>query len=55
MEEKYGVNLKVDHMVWTWLAEYAGYLVTRAEVGSGGKTAYERVKGKEAKIPGIEV
>ena len=54
LEERWGVKLEVDHMVWAWLAEYAGYLVTRAEVGDDGKTAYERIKGKTAAIPGIE-
>ena len=54
VEEKWGVKLEVDHAVWPWLVEYAGWLLTRAEVGADGKTAYERSRGKEAKLPGVE-
>ena len=54
MEEKWGVKLEVDHAVWPWLVEYAGWLLTRAEVGADGKTAYERSRGKDAKLPGVE-
>ena len=34
--------------------EYAAYLLTRAEVGADGKTAYERSRGKVAKLVGVE-
>ena len=34
--------------------EYAAYMLTRAEVGADGKTAYERSRGKMAKLPGVE-
>jgi len=37
-----------------FMAEYAGYLVNRLEVGKDGKTAYERVKGKTATVLGLE-
>ena len=36
VEEKWGVELEVDHAVWPWLVEYAGWLLTRAEVGADG-------------------
>ena len=54
VETRLGVHLDVEHVVWPWLAEYAAYLLCRAEVGHDGKTAYERAKGKLGKIPGME-
>jgi hypothetical protein len=36
------------------LVEYAAYMLTRAEVGADGKTAYERSRGKVAKLAGVE-
>ncbi len=53
-EEKWGVELDTEHMVWPWLVEYAAYMLTRAEVGADGKTAYERSRGKVAKLAGVE-
>ena len=43
--------MKIDltHSVWPWIAERAGFLLTRFEVGRDGKTACERLKGKSAK------
>ena len=54
LEDKWGVKLEVAHPVWTWLAEYAGWMLTRGEVGRDGRTAYERIKGKKAKLHGME-
>ena len=54
LEEKWGVKLEAEHRVWPWLVEYAAYMLTRAEVGADGKTAYERSRGKMAKLPGVE-
>ena len=54
LEEKWGVELPIEHPVWPWLVEYAAFLLTRGEVGKDGKTAYERSRGKEAKIQGFE-
>ena len=48
------MKLDAEHMVWPWLVEYAAYLLTRAEVGADGKTAYERSRGKVAKLVGVE-
>ena len=41
--EKCEVKVKVDvtHSVWTWIAEQAGFLLTRFEVGRDWKSAYE--------------
>jgi hypothetical protein len=50
------VKTKIDdeHPIITWLAEYAAWLLNRFEVGRDGKTAYERMKGKSAKVQGTE-
>ena len=54
LEEKWGIKLDVVHPIWAWIAEYAGWLLTRCEVGRDGKTAYERIKGKQARVQGME-
>ena len=54
VEEKWGVSIGIDHAVWSWLIEYAGWLLSRCQVGKDGRTAYERIKGKRAKIQGLE-
>jgi len=48
------VKLGIGHPVWSWMAEYAAFLLTRFEVGTDGRTAYERMKGKKAKVQGME-
>ena len=34
LEDKWGVELKIDHPVWPWLVEYAALLLIRGEVGT---------------------
>ena len=47
LEEKWGVRLGAEHVVWPWLVEMVGWLMSRAEVGADGKTAIRDVaKGK---------
>ena len=53
IEEQWEVKIVVTHFVWLWIAEQAGFLLTRFEVGRDGKTAYERLKGKSAKVQGL--
>ena len=36
------------------MAEYAGWILTRFEVGHDGQTACERTRGKSAKVQGME-
>ena len=50
IEGRWGVKIDVTHSIWPWIAEHAGFWLTRFEVGRGGKTAYERLKGKSAKV-----
>ena len=37
-----------------WITEHAAVLLNRFEVDHDGKTAYERNKGKKAKVLGME-
>jgi hypothetical protein len=54
LDERYKIKIDVEHLVVTWLVDYAAYLVNRLEVGKDGKTSYERSKGKKATVIGIE-
>ena len=54
IEEKMEVKIGGKHAIWAWVAEYSSYLLNRFEVGKDGKTAYERCKGKKAKVLGLE-
>ena len=52
VEERTGAKLTLRHPIMTWMVECATYLLNRYEVGHDGKTAYERCKGKVAKVLG---
>ena len=54
LEGRLGQKVDAEANVVAFMAEYAGYLVNRLEVGKDGKTAYERVKGKSATVLGLE-
>ena len=41
IEGRWGVKIDATHSIWPWIAEHAGFLLTRFEVGRDGKTAYE--------------
>ena len=47
VEDKWGVKLEAEHRIWPWLVEAVGWTMTRAEVGKDGKTAFERIRGKQ--------
>ncbi len=53
-DERYKVKVDIQHPVITWLCDYASFIMNRLEVGADGKTAYERIKGKRAEVPGLE-
>ena len=53
IEENWEVTIDVAHSVWPWIAEQAGFFLTRFEVGRDGKTAHERLKGESAKVQGM--
>ena len=54
LEDRIGVKVEAEAKIATFMAEYVGYLLNRLEVGEDGKTAYERIRGKTAKLLGIE-
>ena len=54
LEGRMGKKVDAEKKIVTFMAEYAGYLVNRLEVGKDGKTAYERSRGKKAKVIGVE-
>jgi hypothetical protein len=54
LEMRVGGKVPSDHNVVTWLVEFAAVLVNRYEVGRDGKTPYERLRGKDSKILGLE-
>ena len=54
LEGRMGKKVDVEKKTITFMAEYAGYLVNRLEVGKDGKTAFERSRGKKANVMGVE-
>jgi len=54
LEGRLKMEVDAERRIVTFMAEYAGYLMNRLEVGKDGKTAYERTKGKKATVLGIE-
>ena len=47
LEQKIPQVLKDDHPLMAWIPEYAGFLLSRFQVAADGKTAYEKLKGKQ--------
>ncbi len=54
LEGRIGCKVSAQRRIISFMADYAGYLVNRLEVGKDGKTSYERSKGKKAKVLGVE-
>ena len=54
VDERYMVRISAEHLIITWLVDYAAFLVNRLEVGRDGKTSYERSRGKSATVLGVE-
>lgn len=54
IEERWGAKIPHKHPAVPWIIEYAGFLLNRFEVSNDGKTAYERFKGRKARVHGIE-
>ena len=46
VEEKAKIKLNDAGVLLAWIIDYAGTAITRCKVGSDGKTAYQRLKGK---------
>ena len=54
LESKIGMAIPSSHDIVPWLIEYAAVLLNRGQVGADGRTAYERLKGKRASVPGLQ-
>ena len=54
LESKIGTKISSSHDIVPWLVEYAAVLLNRGQVGADGRTAYERLKGKKAALPGMQ-
>ena len=54
LEMRIKQKLPSDHNILTWLVEFAAVLVNRYEVGHDGKTPYERLRGKQSNLLGLE-
>ena len=53
LEDRWKMKIPHKHSVVPWIIKYSASLLNRFEVGHDGKTAYERLKGKKAKVLGI--
>ena len=49
LEHKLKITIECTHPVMTWLVEHAAETLNKFHVGSDGRTAYERMKGKSYK------
>ena len=52
LESRIGSEIPSDHDVAPWIIEYAATIISKCQVGAGGETAYERFKGKPARLSG---
>ena len=53
-EARLGKKVPSDHAALASLVEFAVVLINRYEVGHDGKTPYERLRGKQSKLLGLE-
>lgn len=53
LEGRLGCKIDAKEKVVVFMAEHAAYAQNRLEVGADGTTAYERTKGKSAKVLGL--
>ena len=54
LQERWKVEIPVEHPVVRYIVEHAAVLLNSFEVGADGKTNYERCKGNHASTLGIE-
>ena len=54
LEECLGFSIEARAPLVTHLPEFAAYVINRLRVGNDGFTNYERAKGKQARVLGIE-
>ena len=51
LDRKLDAKLEANHVIFPWLIEHAGVLISRHKVWNDGRTAYETIKGKRASTP----
>ena len=53
IEDKTGKTIKLSDNIVPWIVRHAGYIITRCKVGSDGKTAMQRMKGRKTNAPWV--
>ena len=53
VEDKTGKPIKLSDTIVPWIVRHAGYILTRCKVGSDGKTAMQRMKGRKTNAPWV--
>ena len=51
LQRDLSVTLPTNHPIYAWLVNYAGFLISRFQIGVDGKTPYQRLKGKPYRRP----
>ena len=54
LENKIDGHIPSNHPVMAWMSEFVGDAITKGLVGADGKSAYERLYGKECRDEGLE-
>ena len=54
LEMRLETEIPSNHNILAWLVEFTGTVVNRYEVGRDGKTPYERLRGKQSRLIGLE-
>ena len=49
-----GAQIPSNHNILAWLVEFAGTVVNRYEMDRDGKTPFERLRGKQSRLIGLE-
>lgn len=55
LQDRWKVEIPIEHPMVSYIVEYAAVLLNKFEVGADGKTSYERCKGKRANTLGIKI
>ena len=53
-ETRVGAQIQSNRNILAWLVEFAGTVANRCEVGRDGKTPFERLRGKQSRLIGLE-
>ena len=48
IEEMAKTTLEANHAIITWIVRHAGFILSRHKIGSDGRTACERIKGRRS-------